>query len=292
MSSIAITFPTMFTFLAGSGQYLNWFLQDSVSLQPINSAIVTATLYSVRSLATPTDTPGTPVTFFTSVNLPYVPRSKGQFQAIIPSAFNPPLGSNYVLVVDAIVPGYNNMHWEIPATVQSGTVTILQQTLLVNPNQFRNDFPEFTDSNAYPDSMIAFWMAVATLFLNPSRWCDAIALGAELYTAHMIVLERKDLDASKTRPIGWPGISKGAINSDAAGQVTVSYDTAITLDETGGHWNLTVYGSRFLRMAKMFGAGPVQVGPCSSQAGIVTGSFNSPGAAWSGPPMLPGWLGS
>lgn len=284
------TFPTIFTFLAGSGQYLNWFLQDSVTLQPINSAVVTATLYSGRSLTNPTGTPGTPVANFTNVPLPYVQRSAGQYQAIIPQSFNPTPGTGYVLVVDAATPGYNNMHWEVPATVNEGTVTIFEESLIVNPNKFRNDFSEFTDTTAYPDSLIRFWMGVASIFLNRSRWCDALCIGAELYVAHMIVLEKKDVDAASAG--GWPGISKGAINSEAAGQVTVSYDTAVTLDETGGHWNLTVYGSRFLRMAKMFGAGPIQVGPCGGSPGTVWGADNGSGPAWSGPPCLPGWLGS
>ena len=194
----AVTFPTLFTFYAGSGQYLNWFLQDSATGAPINSSTIVATLYAGRSLTDPTGTPGTPVPYFTDVPLPYVGGSAGKYQAIIPAAFNPTLGSDYVLVVDAITPGYNNSHWEVAAQVVDGTVKIFKKSFIVDPIKFRNDFPEFKNSTDYPESTICFWMGVASLFLNRRRWGSAICLGAELYVAHMIVLEKKDLDAAKT----------------------------------------------------------------------------------------------
>ena len=289
MCTTPTSLPTIFTFYAGSGQYLNWYLQDSTTNQPIDNSVITATLYSGRSLTDPVDFPGTPVANFTGVTLAYVPRTLGQYQVIIPATFNPPLGTNYVLVVDAVTPGYNPQHWEIAAQVVEGTVTITTNNLIVQVSKFRNDFPEFANTAAYPDSSICFWMGIAGQFLNACRWGCNLALGAELYTAHMIVLEKKDVDAANAG--GWPGISKGAINNEQAGQVSVGYEVVATLDEGAGHWGLTVYGSRFLRIARMMGAGPIQIGPCGGWgAGSVPGLYNGAGGAWSGPPMNPGYL--
>jgi len=49
-----------------------------------------------------------------------------------------------------------------------------------------------------------------------------------------------------------------------------------------GHWNLTVYGTRFIRFAKMFGAGPIQIG-----IGYNPSPFGGP--AWPGPDCNPGF---
>src|SRR5208282_2001507 len=97
-------------------------------------------------------------------------------------------------------------------------------------------------------------------------------------------------DAARTG--GWPGISKGAISSEAAGAVNISYDTQVTMEEDAGHWNNTVYGTRFIRICKMHGAGPVQIGPGLGLAGTVPGYNTNVGRAWSGPNCAPGIFGS
>ncbi|HVI10224.1 MAG TPA: DUF4054 domain-containing protein [Candidatus Binatia bacterium] len=281
--------PSTFTFFALAGQYLNWYLFDSISNQPINNSAITATLYKDRSLTDPTGTPGTPVTFFTGVTIAYVPNTNGQYRVVIPAAFNPPLGNDYVLVVDAVTPGYANQHWEIAASVTSAAPRITNPIL--TPAQLRTDFPEFEKSATYPDSTINFWICVASKLLNPCRWDDMLKTAMELFVAHNLVLE---VQAQQTAlNDGWPGISKGAINNESAGAVSVGYDTASVLEADAGHWNLTVYGTRFIRLARMFGSGPIQVGPTIPFAAIFTfaggglGAFFGPGG-WVGPWPLPG----
>jgi Protein of unknown function (DUF4054) len=275
--------PSLFTFYAGNGQFLNWFLQDPTTELPISNSVITATLYTGRDINNPEATPGAPVAGLTALSLAAVPGKPGKYQGLIPASFNPVLGSNFVLVVDAVTVGYQDLHWEIPAVVTVGTVQVMVRDFIVSPEQFRQDFREFADTAAYPDSDICFWMGVASLFLNRSRWCDALAIGAELYVAHSLVIEKQALDTSKVG--GWPGMSKGVINSESPGAVTVSYDTAVTTEETAGHWGLTVYGNRFLRMARMFGIGPIQVGPeCGYGPGALSAGFGTnAGGAWSGP---------
>lgn len=147
--------------------------------------------------------------------------------------------------------------------------------------QFRTDFPEFTDTTAYPDSLINFWLALAGKLLNPLRWGDMLTAGQELFIAHNIVLEaRAKLAADKG---GIPGASLGVQSSKSVGPVSVSYDTASALEEGAGHWNLTIYGTRYIRLARMLGAGPVQVG-----AGGIGPNLSSAGA-WPGPYTGPGF---
>jgi len=282
--------PGTFTFFALTGQYLNWYMTDSLTKAPINNSVITATLYKDRSLTNPVGVPGTPVANFTAVSVAYVPNSNGQYRAIIPASFNPPLGSDYVLVVDAVTPGYANQHWEVQSNVAEGSPQITV-TPVVTLNQFRADYPEFQNPRFYPDSMLRYWLAVASLLLNPSRWCDMLGVATELYVAHNCVLEAEAQQAALDK--GWPGKSKGAITSQVAGSVTLGYDAAITLEEGAGHWNLTMYGNRFIRLARMFGSGPIQIGPSggffgfSVGAGGGIGSFASPNA-WVGPWPMPG----
>jgi hypothetical protein len=165
---------------------------------------------------------------------------------------------------------------------------ITSTTPVVTPQQFVADYPEFSDSAKYTVSSMNYWLAVATLLLNPNRFdANTLILATELYVAHNLVIEAQAQDTAKAG--GWPGITKGVINSESAGAVTVSYDTAPVIEERAGHWNLTVYGLRFIRLAKLFGAGPIQVGPGFGAPGTVPGSDF--GSAWSGPNCKPGWFG-
>lgn len=128
--------------------------------------------------------------------------------------------------------------------------------------------PEFADGNAYTDSMISYWLAYAKLMLPTSRWgvgsVDASAppttildFGTEALVAHMLTLERQQIITASVG--GAPGVSQGPVSSKSVGPVSVSYDVNASIEENGGFWNLTVYGTRFLRLAKQIGMGPIQV---------------------------------
>jgi hypothetical protein len=294
MSNVAVpNLPSAFNFYALTGQYLNWYMTDALTGVPINDSAITATLYQGRSLTNPTGQPGTPVTFFDAVTIEYVPNSNGQYRAIIPASFDPsPLGSNYVLVVDAVTPGYANQHWEVAATVTSGSPQI--RTLpAATINQFRADYPEFANPATFTDSAIRYWMNVAYLLLNAYRWGRMIGVATELFVAHNLLLEARAQQTALAG--GLPGESKGAITNQGAGAVTLGYDAASTLQTGAGHWNQTEYGNRFIRTARMFGAGPIQIGPsCIGGFGLFAlggiggiGTFAIPGA-WVGPWPLPG----
>jgi hypothetical protein len=122
---------------------------------------------------------------------------------------------------------------------------------------FRADYPEFADTTAYPSSAIAYWLALAGKLLNACRWADLIDTGTELFIAHNLVLER---DAQKTAGVGGtPGKTQGPLASKSIDKVSASYDTSSGLDPADTHWNLTIYGTRFIRLVRMVGAGPIQV---------------------------------
>jgi hypothetical protein len=129
--------------------------------------------------------------------------------------------------------------------------------MAVTVNVFRQDFPEFADDGSYPDSAVIFYLTLAGKLLNEARWGDVLDMGTELFIAHNLVLER---NAQKTAAAGGvPGQNSGPLASKAVGPVNASYDTSAGIEEGAGHWNLTIYGTRFISLVRMFGAGPIQV---------------------------------
>lgn len=176
-----------------------------------------------------------------------------------------PLGAPYVLT--AVATDSNGLQ----TTSSAISVTLVQ---------LRADFPEFSSTTSYPDAVVNFWLGVAGNMLIASRWGNMLSVGIELYAAHNLVLEAQD--AMTTAVGGIPGVSKGLVSGESIDKGSVSYDSASAAEANGGNWNLTKYGTRFIRMAKMFGAGPIQLG-----IGFNPNPLS--GEAWSGPDCDPGF---
>lgn len=145
--------------------------------------------------------------------------------------------------------------------------------------QFLADYPKFDTSNVTDPSAVQFgtdainyWLNFAAMTINASRLGKLYYLAVELFVAHNLALEAwAEQGGSQTIP----GIAKGPIVSSASGDVSVSYDTRDALELDAGHWNNTVYGTRFIRLIRLTCAGPIQVtgGGCS-------GPYSGP--AWNG----------
>lgn len=148
---------------------------------------------------------------------------------------------------------------------------------MIDVNQFRADLPEFASTATYSSSGITFWLNVAYKMLAADRWGNMLDTGAELYAAHNITIEaRAQLESANG---GIAGQNTGAISSKSVDKVSASYDTANSSEKDGGHWNLTTYGTRYLRYAKIFGAGAIQIGMGQVPAGS--------GLGWNGVDTTP-----
>lgn len=123
--------------------------------------------------------------------------------------------------------------------------------------QFRIDFPEFSNASDYPDGQVQFWLTMAGQLLRPDVWLDCLDLGTELYIAHHIAISAKDRATASVG--GIPGTVNGPQSSKAVDKVSASYDTGAVALEGGGFWNATMYGIRFLQLARMAGTGGRQL---------------------------------
>lgn len=127
----------------------------------------------------------------------------------------------------------------------------------MDATQFRTDFPEFSDTNAYPDATVNLWLGVAQVTLPADRWGALLDLGTELFIAHHLAVGAGNKKAAAAG--GIPGSAGGVVSSKSVDKVSVSYDTGAGTLEGGDFWNRTTYGIEFLRYARMMGAGGIQL---------------------------------
>jgi Protein of unknown function (DUF4054) len=127
----------------------------------------------------------------------------------------------------------------------------------ITVNNFRDMLPEFSDSSIYHDETIEVWLGLATSLLDPERWGTMYGMGIALMTAHEMTLDRQAQIVAQRG--GVPGFGLGTVTAKSINGVSVSYNPQISTLTNGGDWNLTIYGIRFLRFARMFGSGGVQI---------------------------------
>ena len=124
-------------------------------------------------------------------------------------------------------------------------------------DQFRLDFPEFTNTTTFPDAQIEFWNGVGIASLNEKRWGTLYSYGMELFVAHNIALSAINVRVANRGqiPIG----AAGMVTNKNAGDVSVGYDTNNVKIEGAGNYNMTVYGRQFFQMVRILGVGGLQI---------------------------------
>jgi len=123
---------------------------------------------------------------------------------------------------------------------------------------FREAFPEFSDTELYPNSLLEFWYNFGSKLLNEKRWGELLNEGLFLFTAHSIVVA---IGNEKRAAIGaTPGVSSnGILASKSAGGVSASYDTGSVSLVNAGNFNSTSYGRSFWQLSQIVGMGGYQV---------------------------------
>lgn len=139
--------------------------------------------------------------------------------------------------------------------------------------EFRGSFPQFADPALFPSAQVDFWLALGARLMNPERWGDLLDYGLQLFAAHNLSLDAASSAASGSG--GIPGAVIGPVSSASVDKVSYSRDSSSAMNPDLGHWNLTTYGMRWALLARMAGAGPVQVG-------VPLGASNAPYQAWPG----------
>lgn len=142
---------------------------------------------------------------------------------------------------------------------------------MLTPAAFRDQFPVFASTTTYPDTEIQFWIDLAAKLHSVERWGDLYDYGVSLFVAHNLSLEFSSTAAAAAGQA--PGQVVGALSSASVDKVSYSRDSSSAMDPKNGHWNLTTYGLRWVRLMRMIGAGPLQVGVPSPQEGQMSNGF-------------------
>lgn len=140
----------------------------------------------------------------------------------------------------------------------NGTSITLAANGILSAAQFRTIIPAFKDSSIYSDDMLNLDLTLAASMLDPSRWYDWRPLGMALMVAHFMSLdERENRVAARGGVPGQGGV--GILSSKSIGSVSASFDVSSGSELNAGHWNMTTYGRRYIHMARLVGAGGVQI---------------------------------
>ena len=119
---------------------------------------------------------------------------------------------------------------------------------------FKVIFPEFATT---ADATIDFFVTVGTGLLNVERWIDHLDYGLALFVAHHLAISARDQFTATSG--GTPGTINGVVSAKSVDKVSVSFDGSLGTYEGAGFWNQTNYGVRFFQMARLVGAGGVQL---------------------------------
>jgi Protein of unknown function (DUF4054) len=134
--------------------------------------------------------------------------------------------------------------------------------MAVTVASFRAVFAEFASAESYPDQRLAYWLALGEKMINVERWGDLADHGAMLFTAHRVTLQARSLRDAKFGKA--PGSASGPVSSKSVDKVSISYDVSSSSEEGAGFWNLTTYGQEYIRLARIMGTGPIEVGASMS----------------------------
>lgn len=122
----------------------------------------------------------------------------------------------------------------------------------------------FADVEAFPDAMVAFWLAEGAGFCPADRWGTLRAQGVTFWAAHKLALLAAagraadgtgGLDAA-AGPVVSESKTVGAVSHSVSRAGAVSAGTA---DPNGGEYNATVWGQQFQALRRMVGIGVRQV---------------------------------
>jgi hypothetical protein len=127
----------------------------------------------------------------------------------------------------------------------------------VTQSQFTANFPEFADADVYPATAFTFWYGIAGQLLDEDRWGTLLDVGAQLYVAHNLVLEARAQAQAAFGAV--PGETTGPISGKTVDKVSATYAVAEAIEEGGGQFNLTTYGTRFFGLVLMMGSGGMQL---------------------------------
>lgn len=128
---------------------------------------------------------------------------------------------------------------------------------MLSESSFRESMPMFADVSLYPSAQFNFYLTMGKKLLPESRWDDLLDEGLTFYVAHYLTLYQRSMLASDVGSDA--GQVVGNETSKSVDGVSYSVDVSSISLTDAGHWNQTTFGIQFLQLARMIGAGGIQL---------------------------------
>lgn len=128
---------------------------------------------------------------------------------------------------------------------------------MLNESSFRESMPMFVDTGLYPSVQFNFYLNMGKKLLPESRWDDLLDEGLTFFVAHYLTLYQRGMLASDVG--GDVGKVTGNETSKSVDSVSKSMDVSSVSLTDAGQWNQTTFGIQFLQLARMIGAGGIQL---------------------------------
>jgi hypothetical protein len=111
-------------------------------------------------------------------------------------------------------------------------------------------FPEFTEE-VVSDSVVQFYLNDTASFLDENSLGSCYKIAASYYTAHLIALSIRTTEQAQSSSSGVPGVpSSGTVSSSSAGDLSVSFSSAVSKSNTEDWYKSTSYGQHFLSIVE------------------------------------------
>ena len=128
---------------------------------------------------------------------------------------------------------------------------------MLDESSFRESMPMFADTDLYPTAQFNFYLNMGKKLLPESRWDDLLDEGLTFFVAHYLTLYLRSMDAVDIG--GDAGQVVGNETSKSVDGVSYSMDVSSVSLTDAGQWNQTTFGIQFLQLARMIGAGGIQL---------------------------------
>lgn len=128
---------------------------------------------------------------------------------------------------------------------------------MLDESSFRESMPMFADVSLYPSAQFNFYLNMGKKLLPESCWDDLLDEGLTFYVAHYLTLYERSMLANDVG--GDVGKVVGNETSKSVDSVSKSMDVSSVSLTDAGHWNQTTFGIQFLQLARMIGAGGIQL---------------------------------
>lgn len=128
---------------------------------------------------------------------------------------------------------------------------------MIDESSFRLNMPMFASVEDYPSAQFNFYLKLGVKLLPEQRWDDLLDDGYTFFVAHYLTLYARSMLMADLG--GDVGKVAGNETSKSVDGVSKSMDVSSISLEDGGHWNQTTWGIQFLQLARMVGAGGVQL---------------------------------